>query len=222
MTNTASQRPLYLALLGLGIFPFLVNGYVNSIIVRWQAAYWAFELLCWVGIPALVIVLAATRGGMRPADIGLNANLFGRPNLLLLGLLCVAFGPVELFIYKGAYTLLREAFPAPALFSYESVVPQAAWLRVLVAAYFALSAGIVEEIYFRGLFHKLAGTFPRPATTYLVASPLCFALVHWEDGPANLAATYLIGLLCALAYLGLRNLWPLIFGHVYTDYVWFS
>ncbi|MCP4769644.1 MAG: CPBP family intramembrane metalloprotease [Gammaproteobacteria bacterium] len=51
---------------------------------------------------------------------------------------------------------------------------------------------------------------------------LLFSLVHWEDGLANLASTYIFGVFMAIAYLGLRNLWPLVIGHIFIDLVWFG
>ena len=53
-------------------------------------------------------------------------------------------------------------------------------------------------------------------------SPLVFSLVHWESGIANLAAAWVVGLLAAAALLLLKNLWPLIAGHVFTDLLWYG
>lgn len=220
--EAAARRNFYLALFAIGIFPFMVNGYVNSLTFRIPLLYWSFEIVSWVVVPILVFVTAVRRGGLRFSDIGLNSAVFGRRNYGLLVLICIAFGPLELYIYRNAYDFLRTVFPGTPFFSYESVVPESGFLRMIVAIYLSLTAGIVEELYFRGLFFKVSTFFPRPPVVYLSASPLLFALIHWEGGASNVIAAYVLGLFGAAAFLAMRNLWPLIVGHVYTDYVWFS
>ena len=84
------------------------------------------------------------------------------------------------------------------------------------------SSLIIEEFLFRGLLHRAFSGFPYSSVLFLVVSPLLFALVHWEDGLANLASTYIVGVFMAIAYLGFRNLWPLVIGHIFTDLVWFG
>ena len=66
------------------------------------------------------------------------------------------------------------------------------------------------------LYHAFAG-FQHSIALFLLVSPLLFNLVHWEDRFANLASTYIFGVFMAIAYLGLRNLWPLVPGHIFTD-----
>ena len=48
---------------------------------------------------------------------------------------------------------------------------------------------------------------------------MAFALMHWENGPAELAATFVYGVVSALLYRGLGNLWPLVVGHAVVDLV---
>jgi len=219
--QATAQRNLYLVLFGIGIFPFLINGYVNSVIFRTPSLYWSFELLTWIVMPIIVFMLAALNGGLRFVEIGLHGNVFGNRNYYLLALLCIAFGPLDLFIYEHALALFRAAFPGKPFFSYQAVIPDHGVLRVMVALYFGLTAGIVEEMYFRGLFFKISGFFARPLAVYLIFSPALFALIHWEGALSNVLATYVVGVFTAIAFVVLRNLWPLIVGHIYTDFVWF-
>jgi membrane protease YdiL (CAAX protease family) len=55
-----------------------------------------------------------------------------------------------------------------------------------------------------------------------IYTPIVFALPHWEGGLHNVLATYVCALFFALLFLITKNLWPLIVGHIYTDYVWFN
>jgi len=213
---------LYSILIGIGIFPFLINGYINSVIYSYPFWYWSFELLSWVILPATVMTVAIRFGGLRAADIGLSLNVRGRRAVVLLLLICVVIGPVELYLYESAHTYFKHLFPGKAFFEYESLVPASGIARFLVSLYFSLSAGIVEELYFRGLMFKAAGYFAQPVPVYLIVSPLLFALIHWEGGLANVAATLVFGIATAAVFVAIRNLWPLIIGHIYTDYFWFS
>jgi membrane protease YdiL (CAAX protease family) len=113
-------------------------------------------------------------------------------------------------------------FPGGGYFDYESIVPESGILYFVVVAYFGLSAGLVEEFLFRGLLYHAFSGLRHSLALFLLVSPLLFSLVHWEDGLANLAATWIVGIFMAAAYLGLRNLWPLVIGHVFTDLVWFG
>lgn len=217
-----STRNLYLALISVGIFPFFINGYINSIIFRIPLAYWLFELSYWVLLPILVVGIAIKRGGLRFAEIGLHGTLFGKRNLVLLVLLCIVFGPIEFWVYKHLYIYFRSIFTGQGIFQYQSVLPRSGWTRTLISIYFALSAGIVEEIFFRGWMYKIAEYLPQPRAVFLMVSPVLFALIHWENGLGNVLATYVMGVLIALAFIAMRNLWPLIVGHIYTDYFCFN
>lgn len=220
-TEAAGKRDCYLAALAIGTLPFIVNGYVNSLVFKNPPLYWALELAYWVAIPTAVFWYAVRRGGFRFAEIGLSGEIRGRRNLALLVLLCAVFCPLDAILYKELYAYFSTRFPPSPVFAYESVVPEQGISRQVVAIYFALTAGIVEELYYRGLCFRIASFFPRPVVLYLALSPLLFALIHWEGGMANVCATYAFGMIQAVAFLGMRNLWPLIAGHVYTDYVWF-
>ena len=216
------RRNFYLGLFAVGIFPFFINGAINPIIYPHPWLYWGFELLSWLVLPAIVFSLAVRKGGLRAGDIGLTAQVRGRRRLALLLVLCVVAGPFDLLLYSHAYAFFRELFPAEPLFSYQTIVPEHGVLRVIVAAYLGLSAGLVEELYFRGLFFSISCFFRTPTTVYLAFSPVLFSLVHWEGGLSNLFATYIFGLISALVFVLIRNLWPLIIGHVYTDYFWYQ
>lgn len=219
--EAARKRACYLVVLAIGTLPFIVNGYVNSLVFKNPPLYWTLELVYWVAIPAAVFGYAVRRGGLSFAEIGISGEVRGRRNLVLLALLCVVACPLDAILYKELYAFFSARFPPSPVFAYEAVVPEQGISRQVVAIYFALTAGIVEELYYRGLCFRIASFFPRPVVLYLALSPLLFALIHWEGGMANVCATYAFGLIQAVAFLGMRNLWPLIAGHVYTDYVWF-
>lgn len=220
--NGLSNKPFYILLLCFGTLPFLVNGYINSVIYSLPLAYWSFEILSWIVIPLIVFTLAVKHGGLKASDIGLNFKIFGKDNIPLLIVVCVLFCPIDYYLYKEMYAYFSALFPDNSYFGYESMIPTDPFLKVVVAIYFGISAGIVEELYYRGFMFKIAQFFTAPAVVYVIASPLIFSVIHWEGGTANLITTYIFGLFSVFAFLLLRNLWPFIIGHIYTDFVWYS
>jgi hypothetical protein len=213
---------LYVACAALGIFPYLINGYINSKIAAWPALYWTFEVVCWVVIPGAVFAVLVRRGGLRAADLGLHGRIFGRDSVGLVILACLVLCPLEAVGYGHVYGYFRTFLPDEGVFKYQTMIPDGGARRELIALWFALTAGIVEELYFRGLLFRVAGFFPAPRALFLALSPLLFAAIHWESGPANAAGAYVFGVFSAAAFLILRNLWPLIAGHIFTDYIWFG
>jgi len=220
--DSSAQRGRLLLLALLGIAPFLVNGVVNSLIYRNAAWYWGFEMLTWIIIPGLVFYRVSKTPGLRLADLGYHCAIRGHRNRGLLLLACVAFAPLCYLVYSRSFAFFKQLFPAQPLFEYESVVPDAGILYVLVVLYFGLSAGLVEEFLFRGLLYRALAECKHAPALFMLVSPLLFGLIHWEDGAANLLATYVVGLFLAATYLGLQNLWPLVIGHIFTDLVWYG
>ncbi len=199
-----------------------VNGYINHLIAAMPFAYWSLELLYWIVLPVVIFSFLIHFCGLRLSDLGINGCIFGLHSVPLVLIVSVAFAPLSLWWYHKAYLYFSTHFPAEPFFAYQMVIPADPVLKQLIALYFALTAGVVEELYYRGLFFRFARCFKTPAAVYLIASPLLFSLVHWEGGVAAMLAAYAYGLFAALFFLIMRNLWPLIIGHIYTDYMWFS
>lgn len=216
-----NQQRWLLICFSVGIAPFLVNGVINPLLASRPHWYWAFELGTWVLLPVLVGAAAWAKGGLVPSQVGLSLTIRGERNLPLLFLMCLSAGPVYLFIYSSALEFFRQFIGGEALFAYQSVMPASGFLRIVEALYFAITAGLVEEFFFRGLLFRVSETVVHPIALYMVASPILFALVHWEGTPAAIPANFVIGIFLSAAFLVIRNLWPLIIGHIYADFYWF-
>ncbi|MCP4470738.1 MAG: CPBP family intramembrane metalloprotease [Gammaproteobacteria bacterium] len=184
--------------------------------------YWGFELLTWIVIPCFILYRVTRIPGFRFAGLGYHGAIRDRHNPGLVLLASVLFAPLCYGVYAGSYAFFNELFPGQGFFNYESIVPESGTLYLVVVIYFGLSAGLVEEFLFRGLLFQAFAGFRNSLALFLLVSPLLFSLVHWEDGFANLASTYIVGIFMAIAYIGLRNLWPLVIGHIFTDLVWFG
>ena len=220
--SESSFHPRLLGLALLGIAPFMINGLVNSVIAHNPLLYWTFELFTWVFIPGVILRQVSRTPGFEFASLGYHGELRGKRRIGLLLLACALFSPLVYVVYEHSYALLSQLLSAEGFFSYDSIVPESGVLYLLVVIYFALSAGLVEEFLYRGLFYRSLAGLRHANALFLLLSPLLFSLAHWEDGVANLVATYLVGVFMAVAYLGFRNLWPLVVGHVFTDLAWFG
>ena len=219
MTNQ-HNRLLVLAL--CGIAPFMVNGLVNSVIAHNALLYWGFEMLTWIIIPSIILYLVIRTPGVQLSDLGYHGSFRGQADIRLVLLACAVFAPFCYGVYYYSYDYFSALFPGQGFFQYDSFVPESGILYYLVVIYFGLSAGLVEEFLFRGLLYRAFSGFKHSLALFLVISPILFSLVHWENGLANLASTYIVGVFMAIAYLGFRNLWPLVIGHIVTDLAWFG
>lgn len=210
-----------LALVYLGVVaPFLINGYVNATLVHAPGLYWGAELAVWIAIPALGLRHARRHAGIELHRLGFRRQMRGwAPRLSVLAATCLVFAVLDLALCVGGYAVFSTVLPAGAIFRYQSVVPASGLARVAVAAYLALTAGFVEEVLYRGLALEVAGLFRRPLAAYLLLGPIVFALVHWESGPVNVATAWVFGLFASASYVWLRNIWPLVVGHVVTDFL---
>jgi len=220
--NRVDLKYRYLTLFILGIFPFLINGSINPIIAQVPILYWGFELVIWVAIPCLIFYLLVTKYGLNLSEIGIvNPCSSIKTGLKFIGV-CLLVMIFDSFIYKQAFYFFYNIAPAEPIFAYQSIIPESGTKRFVAIWYLAISAGVVEELYFRGLLHKISKLFGSPWVLYLVFSPLFFSVIHWEGNLANMGASYIVGLFGCLIYLWLRNIWPLIIGHIYTDLLWFQ
>lgn len=194
MSKPPRTVQVHWALLGFGICPLYFNGYINSHIASRPVAYWAFEFSYWILLPLLVLVGLVRFAGLRMSDIGIHGRIRGHRSIGALALISLVLCPLYYLVHSSA---LRY---------FGTLLRWRSTSRSL-----------------RGLaFRACEMLVSRPVLLYLAISPVLFALIHWESGAANTAASYIFGLLAAGSYVVLRNLWPLIVAHVYTDYAWFT
>jgi membrane protease YdiL (CAAX protease family) len=204
----------------------LADGLYKAPLHDWSvAAFWFADIAKFVLVPGAILWGLARFAGIRPRDYGLRWP--GTPEereRLLGGTLFACFVLVPLFFAVQQLLWLVGYYAMPA-FGYEATLPDERFLRWLVIGYYALTAGVVEEIVFRGLpwtWVEHFGDTPATRSAWVVVTSAVFALVHWENGGPALLATGAYGVGAALLYLKLRNLWPLVVAHVVTDVISFA
>lgn len=201
----------------------LANGLYLERLTETPPLYWAADLTQWVVVPVICLAALARFAGVTPRDYGLRAPDADLPALEMAAITALA-GVVLTAVYFASSSLAWLVIPGTEpTFSYSALVPDGL-MKGVVVAYFALTAGVVEEIAFRGLplaALQVAGREQIPTTAYVLGTSVLFALIHWENGPPELAATFVYGAVAALLYLKLANLWPLVLGHVAVDVISF-
>lgn len=229
MTHLRPAQRFELALiLLLAMAPMLLNGFYNPALASHPARFWQVEFLGFAALPLAVYIYGRARGLFANADIGLSTRVLSWNNPVLFAA-CVIVLPIVMLKLDGLFLdwAVRLLPPnASPEFDYRQMIPppgpRTGLLRLLAVLYMALSAGLVEELLFRGLFRRMLPAGVAGAIAFVVLSPPMFALVHWEGGPTKLLYCYLWGISTCLMYLGTRNLWPLIVGHMLVDIHWLS
>lgn len=99
---------------------------------------------------------------------------------------------------------------------------------IAVCFFLALAIGFAEEIYFRGYIFQIWKSDKRD--TVIFVSSLLFGLGHMTNMArgADLYSTliqivfaFAFGIVCALMYIMIKNIWPCIFIHFLFDFISF-
>lgn len=207
------------------IFPFVAVGLLNGFYIEYLYSlrpgfFWAADILQFVLIPGVSVWLLYKYAHIGPWHYGFVPG--GRRWWittacwsLLLVILC---WPLLDYLVNR----FQELFPASRpTFTFHSVMPEEPTARFLVAIYFALTAGIVEEAFYRGLllaYWQRSAPLRLVIPGYILSSSLLFGGIHWEYGFHYVLATFCFGLVWSFLYGYLRNIWPFVIAHAATDF----
>lgn len=141
-------------------------------------------------------------------QLGLAAPDVRREVLLGLLLGLGAWGAVLLALFAVAIAVWlvggENALPKPS-----AIVPWIAALPIAVRLLVSLSAGFVEEIFFRGFLQPRIG---------IALSTACFVLAHVSYGqPIMLVGITLLSLIYAFLVRWRQTIWPAIAAHALFD-----
>ncbi len=205
-----NRRPLAVVLVVL-VLPFFVRYGWGTDWFATPAAFWTQQVCTQLIVPIAGLYLLF-RLGIPPTAYGLGSPLQRwRPvRFLFITTLCIGL----LSTYGLVYSLMAWFWPgAPAEpLTYDEYGGFAA------STYHGLAAAFVEEVYFRGLlaYLILRGDAPH-RLLFILLSSAAFAVSHFDLDIAGMAAIFYYGLVSALIYLRLRNLWPLIASHMFVN-----
>lgn len=180
---------------------------------RDHAYFWPFwasvALIHWASLAAALLVLR--RAGGRLADIGLTPS----PRAVALMLVVPALAGAVVILFRqtwpaeeaaAASTSLRKImYPGPV------VAEQAMWV------FLSISAGVCEEVVYRGLGITALQRRGVPTWLAVVLTTTAFVFVHGIAGAFLFPAYFAAGLLFAGLYLWLRDLPLLVCVHAVID-----
>jgi membrane protease YdiL (CAAX protease family) len=150
---------------------------------------------------------APSFGRQLVAQLGLAAPNVSREVLigLLLGVLAWAAVLLALAVTLAVWAVSGgRSLPKPS-----PIVPWIAALPVMVRVMVSLSAGFVEEIFFRGFLQPRVG---------IALSTVCFVLAHVSYGqPFMLLGVCLLSLIYAFLVRWRQTIWPAIAAHALFD-----
>jgi len=171
--DTVVNKKLISGLFITGIFPCFFNGVVNALVAPLPALFWAWETFMWLVMPAAVFWVAIHKGGVRWSDLGVHMLVGGRRRPITLVILGVIVGALLLLVYALAAKIAYAIISSKPFFAYQSLVPAEGLGRAAVVTYLAVTAGVVEELYFRGFLFKICGFF---APTDRISCPLSISI----------------------------------------------
>ncbi len=196
--------------------------YKEALITHAPALYWLQDGLTFVFFPVAGAALLALVANCRPADYGFKPIGNATALLEVAGLSVLALIAFALS-YGFGLRLGASLWPGEGTISaLTSLLPAGIAPRMLVVIYLSVTAGVVEEAVYRGLpwVYVQQHCVPRwRVPAYMLASALVFAFIHSEQGLHAILATFLLGLVWALLYTRIENIWPFIIAHTAAD-VW--
>jgi len=211
-------------LLLLWLLPYfalaIIDGCFLPLLVHYPTPFWAYDITKIVLIPAVYLLFfqrylyirpdsyffTGRRNDFKGWELGaitfwwsliLYVVYFMGETLVDL-LLVVVFSPLHWMLSHWMESP-DFSFDYPTMFSYGAVLPDGRILRAVVAIFFSITAGVVEEIFYRGLLRQAIAAIlgPRAVKTYIIVSALVFGLAHWEQGSTGLSNATVFGVCAA-------------------------
>lgn len=199
---------------------FVLLGLVNS---SWRSTdskvlFWLADVSQFVILPMAVVAILSRKFKIGPPDYGFASTQ--KSGASAFNLITLAWVTLLLFAaheLTSKYLWLYGNFARPRV-TYHHFIPSGV-ARPYVIVYFAMTAALVEEMVYRGLFWQaLAALSSRYRIgVYVIGSSLLFGAIHWENGWPEVIAASMFGIGACLVYLRIHTLWPLVFAHFVSD-----
>jgi membrane protease YdiL (CAAX protease family) len=199
----------------LVVWPFFANDlYMIFLGNDTPVLYWTLDVIFFLTIPTVTLICLVKRNRLTLEDLGIATRPgFGE---MAFGLaLCVAL----LIVREPLLPWLKQVLPWSLSHGYGFPVSEPFHTGLII--YAALTAGILEEIIFRGMVtSELLKRINNPVVVAII-SLVIFAAIHWSQGPFKLTWTFIWGVVPTIWFLKTRSVWGLIVCHVLYDLVVF-
>jgi membrane protease YdiL (CAAX protease family) len=174
-----------------------VQVYLSAICMDWALLYY-----CWVGVHRRGGTFATLSGGRWPSARELLVD-------------CAIAVPFWI-VWEGAALGVTYLLGPSSAKTVDSLLPVSP-VEVLVWAATCITAGVCEEIGFRGYVQRQLRAFTRSGLLAVVGQGLVFGLFHLYQGWKNVIVISVLGILYGLLANWRRNLRANIISHAMTD-----
>ncbi|MBU1352354.1 MAG: CPBP family intramembrane metalloprotease [Gammaproteobacteria bacterium] len=212
--SLSSDQQILVGWILLAVFAvWQFNGIYLSAMGQGSALFfWMLDGVQWIVLPVALIALLAHKGALYPEHYGLASPGKNLWPLALQGLLIfVIAGLVFIVVRNLSWRVLG---PSPGNFQLAQFFLQGV-AGTALQIYAAVSAGLVESIFFIGLpwlWYANARSKPSKLHFMLIASAI-FALAHWEHGRHIMIAAFCLHLVLCKWFFQWNTLWPVVLGH---------
>ena len=178
------------------------------------------DLLFYIAFQTIIIGLAYEAGWFRIRDLGVSLEDWPRQLRTGLAILLVLFAIAA--ISSVAFELLKQSTGIDLAGEGQAPLPEYPLiLLALYVFYLAASAGIYEEIVYRGIAIHQLSLVTRRRWIWALGSALLFSVIHWSIGLFIMSIAFVFGLFWAFLFIRTGRLVPIMFAHFAFDYVSF-
>jgi membrane protease YdiL (CAAX protease family) len=202
--------------------PLLLNDFYMLIIAE-DAFYWHFalDLLFYIGLQSLVVYLAWRWKWFTWRSAGLTTEKIWKQTLQGVLLFLAVFLLATLLEILRQFITTHFSWDIPAG-GHVTHPPWNAILSILYILYLSVSAGLYEELIYRGLVISQLRLVTSHDSFSIVLSSLIFALIHWSLGITIVTLAFIVGLFWGSIYIKNGRLLPLMIAHFLFDFVTLS
>ncbi|EOQ88551.1 CAAX protease self-immunity [Leptospira yanagawae serovar Saopaulo str. Sao Paulo = ATCC 700523] len=204
-------------------FCFL-NGFFNPYLSKNLFFFSIMEIVFWILLPIFTVTYFIFYLKVFSfSDLGFHSKLFKKESYYFVIIFSLIFSFFVQKFYFITHSILSKFFTTNYFhnFEFQSTIPNNFETGILLTIYYSFTAGIVEEIYYRGILAQLFQIDNKFNINYILISSILFSVNHWEGGIINIIDTFLYGLLFSIFYNKIKNIWPLIIAHIITAIIAF-
>jgi membrane protease YdiL (CAAX protease family) len=188
--------------------------------------FWVADVVCFVLIPGVLYFWIKQIENPYPAfqtpvlcniETDYGSLIFQTVILLMvLGIL----HPISQRIGNQVHSAYPDVLASTL--NYDLKVPKMGLLKFSAGLFMGITAGLVEEFFYRGLIYKLLRTHVSSSKwLFVIVSTIIFSTAHWAGGLGHVAAVSVFGFGLAIAFLCTKDIRPLMAAHAIFDFLYF-
>ena len=204
------------AIIALLVWPLYLNDlYLMALDNTRIGLLWALDVVFFLLIPTTTLVCLVRADRISLREIG-----FAKPPQPISIIAGIALCGILVVLDQWTLFPLLNQLPGRLFIGYD--FPASQPLRILTMIYAALTAGLLEEIVYRGVVTTELKKHVRSPAGVVLLSCLIFAGIHWSEGPGKSISTSFWAIIPTIWVLKRRSLWGPIVCHALYDFLIFT